>query len=196
MRTRPVPSPEEPVVPLAYVALGDVVMLPDGRQMSVRAKSALTVPIGSMAGFVVCGELDLLLSTPATANGPVHIYAPVDNLPGLAQRARVVAEGAARYWAPHLPAIRGAMAELAYRILEVRGSIDPVVLMYRGPEVIKFVKAGTVPSEDLRVLYMDRSQSNDIDVVRHRAALPSTASLPGSPPQALPARPSIYQHFT
>lgn len=187
MKPRHLSSDEERPLPLAHVALGDIVTLPDGRQMTVRAAARLAVPIGSLAGFVVCGELDVVLTTPATPDSPVNLYLPVDQIPGLAQRAQTAAEGATRYWAPHLPALRGAMGELLYRILEVRGSIHPVILVYRGQEVIRFVRASDLDPQQMRVMYMDRSSANDVDVVRHSATVATRAAAPLS----APARPGL-----
>jgi hypothetical protein len=156
-------------MPLAHIELGDVVVLPDGRAMTARAKVSLPEPVGSMAGFVIGGELEALLSVPSRSESPVLIYVPIDYLPEAANRARTVYEGAMRYWAPHLPALSGAMGELLYRVVALRGSVDPIVIVYRGPEIVVFIRASQAAAGDLQVLYMQRGVDNDIAMDRHAA---------------------------
>lgn len=154
-------------LPLAHLALGDVVVLPDGRGMTVRARVDLPAPVGSMNGFVIAGELEVLLSAPTRNESPVLVYVPIDYLPEAAERARTAYEGVMNYWAPHLPALSGAMGELLYRVVSIRGSVDPIVIVYRGPEVIVFIRAAYANGDDLRVLYMRRDVDNDVDLERH-----------------------------
>lgn len=186
----PVTNPD---APLAHVALGDVVVLPDGRAMTTRCRVSLPLPVGSMAGFIIAGEMEVLLSTPARADAPVLVYVPIDELPFDPAQCRTAAEGAASYWAPHLPALRGAMGEILWRVVEVRGQVDPVVIVYRGPETIVFIRASYAWSSDLRVLYMRRDTANDVDVDRHAA----TVAEPASDPLVVPDHePSLFEAFT
>lgn len=170
--------------PLANVELGDVVVLPDGRAMTARAKVSLPAPVGSMSGFIIGGELEALLSVPTMVESPVTLYVPIDYLPESAARARTVYEGAMRYWAPHLPALSGAMGELLYRVVALRGSVDPIVIVYRGPEVVVFIKASYVDPRDLRVMYMRRDVDNELQLDRHAAVV------------ANPAEEFNVEHFT
>jgi hypothetical protein len=155
--------------PLAKVALGDLVTLPDGRRLTARARVSLPVPEGTMAAFIICGELEVLLSLPTTRSAPVSVYVPIPYLPEGARTAKVVFEGVTSYWAPHLPGLTGAMGELTFRVLRVRNTLDPVVLVYRGSEPIVFVKASEADLSDLHVQFMPRSADNDVNVTRHSA---------------------------
>ena len=157
--------------PLANIELGDVIVLPDGRAMTARAKVSLPSPVGSMSGFIIGGELEALLSLPTMSESPVLVYVPIDYLPESAAKARTVYEGAMRYWAPHLPALSGAMGELLYRVVLIRGSVDPIVIVYRGPEIIVFIKASYAHARDLRVLYMRRDADNEMEMDRHAATV-------------------------
>lgn len=179
-------------LPLAHVALGDIVALPDGRRMTVRCRADLGVPLGSMGGFVIAGELEALLSIPACEGVPVGLYRPLQRWDEYANRAKVVAEGVARYWAPHLPALRGAMGELGYQILDVRGQIHPIVAVRRGEEVILFVRISDVATEHLWLLYMERSPNNDVDVARHAGYLTPLAAP--AQPVLIPAE-GIFEKF-
>lgn len=157
--------------PLAHVELGDVIVLPDGRAMTARAKVSFPNPVGSMSGFIIGGELETLISIPSNIESPVLLYVPINYLPESAAKARTVYEGAMRYWAPHLPALTGAMGELLYRVVAIRGSVDPIVIVYRGPEIIVFIRASHAHIEDLRILYMSRDAENDIEMDRHAAVV-------------------------
>lgn len=160
-------------LPLSHVELGDVVVLPDGRAMTARAKVSLPAPVGSMSAFIIGGELEALLSVPTMADSPVLVYVPIDYLPEAAAKARTVYEGAMRYWAPHLPALSGAMGELLYRVVALRGSVDPIVIVYRGPEVVVFIKASYADARDLRVMYMRRDVDNEMHLDRQAATVVS-----------------------
>lgn len=157
--------------PLAHVELGDVIVLPDGRAMTARAKVSLPNPVGSMSGFIIGGELETLISIPSNIESPVLLYVPINYLPESAAKARTVYEGAMRYWAPHLPALTGAMGELLYRVVAIRGSVDPIVIVYRGPEIVVFIRASHTHLDDLRILYMSREAENDIEMDRHAAVV-------------------------
>jgi hypothetical protein len=172
------PAPQ----PLGALALGDVLVLPDGRAMTIRAQVDLPFPAGSMAAFTILGEMDALLSTPASANQPLVVYVPIDYLPEAAANARVVAEGATNYWAPHLPALQGAMGEVLYRVVLVRGSVDPIVIVYRGPEVIVFIRAALADPATLGVLRMERADTSAIEVARHAARVTTQPAVPAAQP--------------
>jgi hypothetical protein len=174
--------------PLADVALGDVIVVPDGRSLTVRAKVPLPIPVGSMAGFVICGDMEMLLSTPSFNDAPVTVYQPLGHLPPAARNGRSVCEGAAAYWAPHLPAIGGAMGEILWRVVEVRGSVDPIVIVYRGNEVTVFVRTGEVWGSQLEVLYMRRDIDNDLTVARHSSVvIPARLPIPSEVPDEIEA---------
>lgn len=156
---------------LGNLRLGDIVVLPDGTSTTARGKTVFEIPVGTMAGFIICGELKVLLGSPNTEEAPVNIYVSIDQFPSALNRARVAAEGAMRYWAPHLPSLGGAMGELTYRVLQIRGSSDPVVIIYRGDEAIVFIRATQVNRKDLRIFPMDSSVRNEINVQRQTGVI-------------------------
>lgn len=180
--------------PLASVALGDLVTLPDGKRMSVRSRVSLPVPEGTMAGFVILGELELLLSLPPNVRDDFGVYVPISHIPDYAADAKSVFEGVTAYWSPHLPALSAAMGELAWRVLKVRNRLDPIVLVYRGSEMVVFVKASSASPADLSVLFMPRTADDGAQVVRQSALVgspvPTPAAVPASAPQrvAVPVR--------
>jgi hypothetical protein len=82
------------------------------------------------------------------------------------------------------------MGEIFYRVLEVRGSTDPVVVIYRGPESVAFVRSGFAWPNDIEVLAMPRDPSNEqITVDRHTAQVKIT-------PAYAPAPSEVYRSFT
>lgn len=178
----PRPRDDQPTAPLADVNLGDIVVLPDGRAMTTRCRVSLPVPAGSMAGFLILDEMAVLLSVPAATEAPVLVYVPVEYLPDTAANSRTVCEGAARYWAPHLPAMGGAMGEILYRVVEIRGSVDPIVIVYRGAEVIVFIRATYAWSDDLQVLRMPAPADTELEVARHTGVVSEPAAVPAPAP--------------
>lgn len=166
--------------PLADVALGDILTLPDGRCLTARARVTLPVPSGSMAGFVILGEMEALVSVPVYTGHSILVYDPISSIPVAANTARVVAEGAANYWAPHLPAVQAAMGEVLYRVVEVRGSIHPLVFVYRGQELIVFVMSQAIDPLQVDRLAMPQGDTSDVLVSRHAALVtsPHPVSVP------------------
>ena len=178
--------------PLGECSLGDVVGLPDGRSLTVRSIAVFEAAVSTMAGFVVLGECEYLVAAPSRQSLPHSVYLPVGDLRA-AKGAHAVIEGACAYWAPHLPALHGAMGELMFRVLDVPGSVDPWVVVHRGPEVLVFVRTGEMDVNRLRVTYMPRPQGHDpVEVVRHAATVipvptPHSAPAPQEVPQQVPA---------
>jgi hypothetical protein len=159
---------------LLSLELGDIVTLPDGRQLTVRAlERTLRTPVGSMHGFVLGGEVGpqaTLLSIPAGPDAPVVLYTPLEHIPASARDARPVVEGVVSYWAPHLPNLSGAMGELGFKVCAIRGQIDPMVLMWRGHERVVFVRSAVASLSQLGFLCMSRDPSaTEIDQARHAA---------------------------
>lgn len=146
-----------------------------------------------MSTFVVLGEFDALLSATPVPNGPVLVYVPVTYLPEAASRARVEIEGVASYWAPHLPAVSGAMGEILYRVITVPGAIDPLVLTYRGPELVVFIRATQADADQLHFLHMRRDVDNQMPVARHSGIVrsPRFDPAPNHLPVEEPAAASI-----
>jgi hypothetical protein len=175
---------------ISSLSLGDIVTLADGRSLSVRAHVTLTVPVGVMAGFLLLGEMELVLSVPTLSGAPFAVYLPVERFPAPTEHSRSAAEGATRYWAPHLPALGQAMGEIYYRVVEVRGTTDPVVIVYRGPEAVVFVRSGFTWGGDLDVMAMPRDPSNEDTAVTRHAADVSVV------PAYVPAPAEIYETFT
>jgi len=173
--------------PLGLANLGDVIRIPDGRSLTIRALAAFPDPVLTMGGFVILGECELLIAAPSRTSIPHTIYLPVSELPNLAQRATVIIEGVLSYWAPHLPSMRGAMGELPFRVLDVPGSSDPWVILYRGPEMIVFVPSGQISSDTLQVLRMPHRVDEDgFEVVRHVAIV---SPIPTHQPNFEPSNP-------
>ena len=146
---------------LAGVHLGDVISFPDSRSLTVRSRVVLPNPVGQMAGFVVCGELELLVGFPLLAAHPHVQYQRVGRRPPEGLRARSVYSGVANYWAPHLPAARSAMGEISWRVAEVAGSLDPLVVLFRSDEPAVFMRDGELRQEDLDIKWMPRDRPDE-----------------------------------
>lgn len=158
---------------LAHVALGDLLTLPDGTTYTVRSRVNLTEPVRALSGFLVAGECQAVLTASAVVGEPFGVHLPGKVPPDAT--VHMVVEGAASYWAPHLPSLTGAMGELLWRVVFVSGYPDPVVVIYRGHEVIPFIRVATVDPQDVELSTLPRSQANDIEVERHAGHVVPTA---------------------
>lgn len=173
--------------------LGDIVETADASH-TVRAVIDLPVPVGAIERFIVLGELDRVLGVPLGGD-PLGVFFRCPRLPDPA-RCRSVCEGATAYWAPHLPARSGAMGELLWRVLAVRGQLDPVLVLYRAGEPVPFQRAEGLPAARVRVLYLP-TEAPDTVVTRHGAVVhpvplptPAREPRPSRPlPADVPARP-------
>ncbi len=172
-------------IPFEVIELGDMVALPDGHLHMARSKVMLPTPAGSMGGFILCGEFEVLLATPGEPGGPVGLYVPVPKLPS--QSLTTHAEGAANYWAPHLPSIQGAMAEVLWRVAMAPATPDPVTIMWRGAEPVIFAKAADYDQGDLGMLWAKRSDENQFGVTRETGMVQSPTALPEAAPVVQPA---------
>ena len=168
--------------------LGDTVTLPDGRELTVRAvERRLSVAVGTMAGWLLAGEIGpsaTLISTPASPDGPVVLYTPLQNVPAAARSATPMCEGVASYWAPHLPNLSGAMGEIPYKVCAVRGKVDPMVLIWRGRELIVFVKSATTTPDALRYWFLRRdAAATEKDVARVSSVVHERNHVPAPVPE-------------
>lgn len=175
---------------LADVQLGDIITFPGGQAYSVRAvERALAQVVGTMAGFILVGEVGpraALLSLSGDAAAPVTVYSPLDHIPAHARSATIVCQGVVSYWAPHLPNLSGAQGELGYKVAKLRGSVDPMVLLWRGEERVVFLRSGTQAPESLRVEALPRdAAATEVDQLRYAATV--SPSPLQSQPLPLPA---------
>lgn len=182
-------SATNPYQQLTSLELGDIVALPDGRELTVRAvERRLSQNVGNMAGWVLAGEVGpaaTLLAIPAEPNGDIVLYTPLEDVPPHARTARTVIEGVVSYWAPHLPNLSGAMGELGYKVCALRASREPMVLLWRGRELVVFVKSAVTSPAALRYLFLERDPAATERDVRRYAA---TVVKPGHAPRQSPTR--------
>lgn len=148
--------------------LGDLIIFPDGRRMSVRATAAFPTPVGSASGFFLLGEFEGLLASPTRQGFPLLWYV---RRPGLPSAGAPRCEGAVRYWAPHLPAVASAMGEVYYQTFEVPASVDPEIVVFRSKEPVRFVRAAYYDARGLTRLAMP-SENEVIGDVRRESWAP------------------------
>jgi hypothetical protein len=157
-------------------ALGDILTLPDGRSFSVRMFVALPENDLHVASLCLLGDLELLLA-PSATDGTASLLLPVETLPPGAATARPLCDGAAAFWAPHLPAIGGAMGEVLFRLLLLRNAFAPLVVIDRGGDHVFFMKVGELDVRSLTSTRMPRSQLDTVQVSRFAAVVDPAPSL-------------------
>jgi len=145
-------------------------LLPDGRTLSVRSlERSLAHPVGSMHGFLLAGEVGpgaALLSLPLRGSDPVGLYVPVEKVPTWARSAVEMTSGLVSYWAPHLPGLHAAMGELAYKVCHVPGRTDPLVILWRGRELVVFLHVSEILRSQIHVSALRRSNAPEQGVTR------------------------------
>jgi len=193
MTSLPVTNAKAAYQHLLSVELGDVVVLPDGRHLTLRAaERRLQRPVGSMSGFLLGGEVGpsaVLVSIPSSPDQPVGLYTPLDYIPPHGRDASVACEGVVSYWSPHLPNISGAMGELGYKVCAIRGQIDPMVIIWRAKERVVFIRSAVASLGDLRFKCLTRDPSATERSHAREAARVVDPSL-GTP---TPSRPAYEQ---
>jgi hypothetical protein len=126
-------------------------------------------PLG-LSALMVLGDLELLLA-PSAAASSVQLLLPVESLPPGAASAKPLCDGAAAFWAPHLPAIGGAMGEVLFRLLLLRAAFAPLVVVDRGGDHVFFLKIGDLDRTSLRCTRLPASALSDTPVARFAAVV-------------------------
>lgn len=176
---------------LASARLGDLLTLPDGRSYSVRMLANLPENALELDGLCLLGDLEVLLAP--KGSGMVEMLSPFQAPPPGAQSARPLLDGAASFWAPHLPAIGGAMGEVTFRLLQLRASFAPMVVIDRGGDLVFFLRIGEIPTRDLSMLRLPVSDHDQVPVTRFAAVveplpIPAPVPSPSSVPMRAPSR--------
>lgn len=168
-------------------SLGDIITLPDGRSFSVRMFTHLPENDLRIASLCLLGDLEVLLA-PSTAGPVADVLLPVETLPPGAATARALCDGAAAFWAPHLPAIGGAMGEVLFRLMLLRSAFAPLVVIDRGGDHVFFLKVGEVQLSTLRSLRMPKSTLDAVEVSRFAAVVDPAPALMPEKTRPLPQR--------
>jgi hypothetical protein len=151
-------------------SLGDILTLPDGRSFSVRMFATLPENDLRINSLCLLGDLEIVLA-PSSTDRNASILLPVETLPPGAATARPLCDGAAAFWAPHLPAIGGAMGEVLFRLLLLRTAFAPLVVIDRGGDHVFFLKVGELDLGHVQATRMPRSAFDDVQVSRFAAVV-------------------------
>lgn len=149
---------------LSDLRLGDILTLSDGRSFSVRMLAPLTENALRIESLIALGDLELLLAPDHTDR--VHVLLPTETLPPGASTAKRLCDGASAFWAPHLPAVGGAMGEILFRVLLLRNVFAPLVVLDRGGDHVFFLRVGDVDVASLSSLRMPVSALSGTPVAR------------------------------
>lgn len=155
---------------LEALHLGDIITLPDGRSFSLRMSARLPDNTLGLSSLIILGDLELLLA-PSLTGSQVQMLLPVESLPPTAATAKPLCDGAASFWAPHLPAVGGAMGEILYRLLLLRAAFAPMVVLDRGGDHVFFLRIGDLDRSTLRCTRMPVSTMSDTPVARFSAVV-------------------------
>jgi len=154
---------------LSDLRLGDILTLPDSRSFSVRMLAPLPENALRIESLIVLGDLELLLAP--DRSGCVHVLLPTESLPPGASTAKRLCDGASTFWAPHLPAVGGAMGEILFRVLLLRNVFAPLVVLDRSGEHVFFLRIGEVDARSLAAMRMPVSTLSETPVARFAAVV-------------------------
>jgi hypothetical protein len=116
-------------------------------------------------GYIILGELDYIVEIP-TEGKHCTILSPSTQTPN---NGESVMEGAITYFAPHLPAVGGAMGELLFRVVVSKGYSEPIILIYRNAEVIAYYKYDVLSTMSIRHERIKKSKAGNETTPRHAA---------------------------
>lgn len=130
--------------------------------------------------FCVLGDVErVLLGNDA---GDVVAYVPIDQLPARIASGSVLAEGRAGFLAAHAPHSGDALDVMPWRVLQLIGHLHPLLLLYRGPQLLVFLPVGALADGGLRVIRLPRNASEP-----HTRRVTALVDLPAAPQEAIPA---------
>jgi len=165
--------------------LGDLVETPSGDLETVRAVASVGYNIADVEGLCILGSMNAVLLCRQDEENLVMLV-PVQNIPQGAQTAQRMASGLVSFWAPHMPAIGGALCTAKYEIMMLMDTRDLFVMVTRGKETIFFNNHVDLPASAFSVGHQKLSHMNKDKVSRY-AAVVSDSYVPFIP-QAVPQK--------
>jgi len=167
------------------LALGDMVTTPEGRSSSVRLLAAfpegVTRPWRN-GGFVILGDFDAILVT-GRSTSAIAAYVPIESIPAQVAGRDLLAEGTAGFLAPHLPTDCSALEPVSWRAYRMAGQLEPLLVIYRGPQILAFLPATSYDCAEVSVICLPRSGSTVKPVNRHAVLV----DLPTAPVESIPS---------
>jgi hypothetical protein len=140
---------------LYATSLGDVVSLPDGTHMTVRARAVMPMSMSLLRGIVVLGECSIVLGIPGRMSEGLSVFDRVDGLASVdSEGALLVGDGEVPYWTAHLPGRGGNTGRLGWSVLERAGHLAPVVVLRRGNESMVFAWSRALDVTDVSIQAM------------------------------------------
>lgn len=170
---------------LQDLALGDMITTPEGRSASVRLLAAFPEGVARPwrnGGFVILGDFDAVLVTGRNTSA-IAAYVPIESVPAQVAGRDLLAEGTAGFLAPHLPADGSALEPVSWRAYRMTGQLEPLLVIYRGPQILAFLPATSYDCSEVSVICLPRSGSIVKPVSRHAVLV----DLPAAPVESIPS---------
>ena len=167
------------------ISLGDMVTTPDGRTGSVRLLAMFPEGVSRpwrTGGFVILGDFDAVMVTSRNTRA-IAAYVPIESVPTHIAGSDLLAEGTAGFLAPHLPTEASALEPISWRAYRMVGQIEPLLVIYRGPQILVFLPATSFDISDVSVVHLPRSGSNVKSLSRHAVLV----DLPTAPVESIPS---------
>lgn len=137
-------------------------------------------------GLCVLGDMNAVLLCRKDDTDAILMLVPVQNIPKGAQTAHLLASGLVSFWAPHLPAIGGALSTSKYELMQFEDTRNLFVTIVRGNETIFFDNAVNISASTFSIGHQALSPLNKTRVVRYAATIDE--SYVTNIPSALPLK--------
>lgn len=159
--------------------LGDLVTITMGDQQTLRSYVEFDEPVNGVRSFYLLGNFKVMLVDNDSNDNELDVYLPVGSITN-ATGARVLLEGKTAFWSAHLPAVTEAMGIIYYRVLEVSSALEPYIVLYRGPEILIFIKTHGIPKNYIKTQTLPRrTEPDNISITRHAVTVePLKTSAP------------------
>ena len=178
-------SAQKPWKNIQDLAIGDMVTTPEGRTASVRLLAMFPDGISrpwQTGGFVILGNFDAVMVTSRYTTA-ITAYIPIESVPTHIASSALLAEGTAGFLAPHLPSDASALEPISWRAYRMVGRFEPLLVVYRGPQILVFLPATNFDTNDITVVHLPKSGSNVKPATRHTVLV----DLPAAPVESLPS---------
>ena len=171
--------------------LGDIVETYSGALETVRAVASVAYNIADIDGLCILGDMNAALLCRKDDTTTVIMLVPVQNIPKGAQTAHYLASGLVSFWAPHLPAIGGALSTSKYELMLFEDTQNLFVRVVRGNETIFFDNAASVQASTFSIGHQKLSPLNKTKVTRYAATIDESyvSHIPSVLPQRVKVSP-------
>jgi hypothetical protein len=148
------------------LALGDIISINSGggAEHAFTVRLAAKFPFGTQrpyqnGGFVILGEFERILAFGKNIN---TLYTVTEDLPESLRINNMTAEGQSGFLAAHLPMFGASLEMLVWRSYMMPGSIDPIIIIHRGPQMLIYNPACELEDQQITAIKLQNGQEKGV----------------------------------